>query len=453
MLYLTTCCQTVGKQLKCIIKPFSKLSTCGLKPKVNKKASKLDLQNINTCDTMMSTCCIQVSNKCDLIEKGVGMVDFVTNRQVLLGEGAILEIPNVLRWYGKNNVLLAAYSADAPAVKTVCEALEKAGAKVVVYDKIVKEPDLAVIDEGTDICISSKCDSVVAIGGGSVLDAAKTISMMAVNGGRTVDYQLGGKSIEKPPLLFVAVPTTAGTGAEATKVSVVYNPEKGFKKALYHTSMIAEVAVLDPNVTISLPPRVTAATGMDALTHAIESYTSVFAHDISRMYSLRAVELISHSLLKAYKNPDDIQARTDMLLGSYFAGCAITVGTCLAHIVGQPVGAILNIPHGDSCSIFLVPSIRLNMDAATSQYADIAKALGVKPGDKNERQLAESGVHALEKLCTDLECPSKLTDYVSVDKIDVNYILDNIQTSMSHIKTNPRPVSRELFEELLRAVL
>jgi len=381
------------------------------------------------------------------------MVDFVTNRQVLLGEDTILEIPSVLKWYGKNKVFLVVFSAEAAPVKTVRESLEKAGVSVVLYDKVVKEPDLAVIDTGAELCVLSGCDAVVAIGGGSVLDAAKTISMLATNGSTTVDYQLGGKVVDVPPLLFIAVPTTAGTGAEATKVSVVYNPEKGFKKALYHTSLIAQVAILDPKTTVSMSPRVTAATGMDALTHAIESYTSVFAHDISRMYSLKAIELISKSIVKAYKNPEDMQARQDLLLGSFFAGCAITVGTCLAHIVGQPVGAILSIPHGDSCSIFLASSMKLNLDHAVAQYADVAKALGADPAGKSERQLAEAGIAFVEKLCVALECPSKLTAYVAADKIDIAYILDNIQTSMGHIKTNPRPVSRELFEELLHTVL
>jgi len=383
----------------------------------------------------------------------VYVVDFVTTRQVLLGEDTILEIPSVLEWYGKNKVFLVVFSAEAPSVKTVQESLETACVGVVLYDKVVKEPDLAVIDAGAELCISSGCDAVVAIGGGSVLDAAKTIALIATNGGATVDYQLGGKPVEQIPLLFIAVPTTAGTGAEATKVSVVYNPEKGFKKAIFHTAMIAQVAILDPKTTVSMPPRVTAATGMDALTHAIESYSSIFAHDISRMYSLKAIELISKSIVQAYKNPADIQARQDLLLGSFFAGCAITVGTCLAHIVGQPVGAILSIPHGDSCSIFLAPSMRLNLEHAIPQYADVAKALGVDPGGKNERQLAEAAIAVVEQLCAELECPTKLTEYVSADQIDITYILDNIQTSMAHVKTNPRPVSRELFEELLRTAL
>jgi len=381
------------------------------------------------------------------------MTDFVTNRQVLLGEDTILEIPSVLAWYEKKNVFLVVFDAEADCVKTVAAALDTAGVGVVIYDKVIKEPDLDVIDAGVKLCVSSGCDCVVAIGGGSVLDAAKTISMIATNGGKTVDYQLDGKAVEKIPLLFVAVPTTAGTGAEATKVSVVYNPEKGFKKALYHTSMIAQVAILDPKTTVTMPPRVTAATGMDALTHAIESYTSVFAHDISRMYSIKAIELISRSILNAYKNPNDLQAREDLLLGSYFAGCAITVGTCLAHIVGQPIGAILSIPHGDSCSIFLAPSMKLNLEHATAQYADVARALGANPHGKTDFQLAQEGISIIEKLCLDLDCPTKLTDYVPIEEIDIVYILDNIETSMGHIKTNPRPVSRELFETIIKTVL
>lgn len=380
------------------------------------------------------------------------MLDFVTNRRVILGKGAIKEIPSVLEWYGKKKVFLCVFSREAECVKNIEEILKSNCVDYVVYDKIVGEPDLDVIDNGAKLCIDEGCDAVIAVGGGSVIDTSKMISMMASNGGKTEDYQLNGKEVKHIPLLFLAVATTAGTGAEATKVSVVYNQKKGFKKAVYHNSMIAEVAILDPETTKGLPTKVTVSTGMDAITHAIESYISNNANVISRMYSLKALELLVQNIKTVYHEPDNMKARENMLLGSYFAGCAISAGTCLAHIVGQPVGAIFKIPHGDSCTIFLTPSMRLNMDFVTKEYAEVAKVMGVDPQGKTDKEIAMEGIEVLENIEREINAPTKLSQYIKREDFDMDMVLDNIQTSMGHIKTNPNPARRELFKELLEMV-
>jgi len=380
------------------------------------------------------------------------MLDFVTNRRVLVGEGTIKEIPSILEWYGKKKVFLCVFHKDAECVKTIEKSLTDAGYEYVVYDKIVGEPDTTVIDEGTALCLSEKCDTVVAVGGGSVIDTSKMISMMATNGGVTEDYQLNGRQVTNIPLLFVAVATTAGTGAEATRVSVIYNKAKGFKKAAYHNSMIAEVAILDPATTIGLPPRFTVSTGMDAITHAIESYVSKNANVISKMYSLKALELLVGAIRTVYHEPSNMKAREDMLLGSYFAGCAISAGTCLAHYVGQPVGAIFKIPHGDSCTIFLTPSMRLNMDAVTKEYAEIAKVLGVDTTGKTDLEAALEGIQVLEDIEKEISAPTKLSQYISRENFDMEAVLDNIQTSMGHLKNNPKTIDREMCREILELV-
>ena len=159
--------------------------------------------------------------------------------------------------------------------------------------------------------------------------------MLAANGGNIEQYQMDGKPVTKLPPLFIAVPTTAGTGAEATKVSVVKNNYNGLKKSVYHNSMIAEVAILDPLLTVGLPAKITASTGMDALSHAIESYVSLNANPVSEMYSLKAIELISQNLITAYNDPTNLKARENMLLGSYIAGCCSNSW----HWVGSHYGA------------------------------------------------------------------------------------------------------------------
>ncbi len=379
------------------------------------------------------------------------MLDFVTNRRVLCGEGALNELPSVLKWYGKSKVFLCVFSTQAVFVQTIIQNLKANNIEYVVYDKIVAEPDLTVVDEGTRLCKEAGCDAVVAVGGGSVIDAAKTISMMAENGGCAEDYQLNGREVTTIPLLFVAVPTTAGTGAEATKVSVVYNANKGFKKALYHNSMIAEVAILDPATTVGLPAKITAATGMDAIVHAIESYVSNNANVISKMYSLKALELLVDNIEEACFNPTNLKARSNMLLGSYFAGCAISAGTTLAHIVGQPLGAVYHIPHGDACAIFLIESMKLNLDFCLDGYAEIARVLKVDTTDRSNREIALAGIEKLDMLRKAIHAPSSLNEYIKKEDFNMEAMLDNIQTSMGHIKTNPRQVSRELFQELIEA--
>lgn len=375
------------------------------------------------------------------------MLEFVTNRKVLIGENTILEVPAQLKWYGKSKPLLVVYNTGAAIVKKLEEKLTEEGFSYCVYDKVIREPDLDVIDNGAAFCAQQGCDSVIAIGGGSVIDTSKMIAMLVTNGGRTEQYQIEGRQVQQAPLLFIAVPTTAGTGAEATKVSVVFNQNKGYKKSVYDNSMIAEVAVLDPQAIIGLPAKVTVSTGMDAITHAIESYTSLNANVVSRMYSIKALDLLTKNIVTAYNEPNNVEARTNMLLGSYFAGIAIAVGTCLAHIVGQPFGAIYGIPHGDICSIFLIPSMYKNKDYCLDKYVELARSCGIT--GETDDQIFEGFIAFLNDIVEKISAPKRISQYVDPAKVDIDYAVENVATSMAHIKHNPRPVSRELFRELI----
>ena len=287
--------------------------------------------------------------------------EMVFNRRLIFGENKVTEIPGILNWYNKKKVLFVTFSAEFDAFKKISSLLTDAGMAVVPYE-VKTEPTLQIIDHGRDIYVAEGCDCTIALGGGSVVDAAKVIGMLAVNGGDTEDYQMRGKAVTVEPPLFIAIPTTSGTGAEATKTSVVINNNNHLKKSLYHNTMIADVVVLDPSLTLALPARITAATGMDALSHAIESYVSLNATPITEMYGLKAIELVNKYLEEAYRNPDNLEARAGMMLASYFGGVAITAGIGIAHIMAQPLGGEYGIPHGDACSIFLPASIILNQD-------------------------------------------------------------------------------------------
>lgn len=378
-------------------------------------------------------------------------IEFVNNRQVITGAGVIAELGAAVKRVNGTKVFLAVFMPEAECVKTAIKSLEDENIPYVLYDKIVAEPDLEVIDNGAEICKAEGCDCVVAIGGGSVIDTAKAVAIMATNEGCVEDYQLAKKTFVEKPLTFVAVPTTAGTGAEATKVSVILNKRLQWKKSIYSNDMIAQIVLLDPTTTVGLPARATASTGMDAITHAIESYISLNANTFSKMYSLYSLKLLYENIETACKEPGNLVARENMLVGSYFAGCAISAGTCLAHQAGQPVGAMYHISHGDACSILLMPSLKLNMDYCMDGYKDIAPVMGINIEGKTDMEIVEAMEASLYDLCDRIGAPTKLTQFVKEEDVDMEKLLDNIKDSMGHLKNNPRPVSREVFEALIRA--
>lgn len=371
------------------------------------------------------------------------MFEIVNNRQIIFGEGKIKEISKILNWYHCKNVFLVIYDKNSPIFNTIKKVFEDSNINYTVYDKIIGEPDLHSINNGRDLFLENNCDCTIAIGGGSVIDAAKAINMLTANGGNVEDYQMNGKEVTKLSPLFIALPTTSGTGAEATKVSVVTNNYNGLKKSLYHTTMIADIVILDPTLTLELPQHITAATGMDALSHAIESYVSLNANPLSEMYSLKAIELINKYLVKAYNEPHNIEARGGMMLASYLGGCAITAGIGIAHIMAQPLGAIYHIPHGDACSIFLPISMELNLEYCLNKYAKIAETLGVNSSfDIKEKTL--QGIEKIKEIRKAINAPETLSNYIK-ETPDMNFIIDTIKKTTGHITCNPSPLNEELM--------
>ena len=381
------------------------------------------------------------------------MWEMVNNRRVIFGENKIKEIPQILQWYGLKKVFFVSGKSNAPLRQHLKDQLEESGFDVVIYDSVRKEPDLDVINEGRDLFVSSCCDCTLAFGGGSVIDAAKTIGMMATNGGLAQEYQMEGRQVTVLPPFFIAVPTTAGTGAEATKVAVVKNNHNGLKKSLYHNTMIADIVILDPTALIGSPERLTAATGMDALSHAVESYVSLNATPISEMYGLKAIRLIKRSLENSYRDPSDIAAKGDMLLASYFGGCAISAGIGIAHIMAQPLGAMFDIPHGDACSIFLPLAMEYNLDAATAKYRDIAEALGVSDRNLSDRENALRAVEEVKRLRSAIEAPDSLTPYIKGRQPAIDTIIETVKKTTGHVSCNPRKVDAATFSKMFDLAL
>ena len=378
------------------------------------------------------------------------MWEIICNRSVLFGKDKVLETASILKHRQLKKVFLITYDKKAEATGRITDLLAQQKIGFCVYDEVRGEPDLNVINHGVQVVLQEKCDAVLALGGGSVMDAGKAIAMLATNGGLAEDYQVGQKAITKPALFTLLIPTTAGTGSEATKVSVIYNNKTGAKKSIYSTYMIADSVILDPMLTVKLPKKITASTGMDALSHAIESYLSLNANPMTEMYGLKAIQLINRSLCKAVQDGDDVEARSNMLLASYLGGCSLHAGSGAAHIIGQPLGGQYKIPHGDACSIFLPIAMEENLDYCLPKYREIAKALDVECEDQDDRTAALKAIERVREIQVQAGAARKLSEFIYFSSLDMVYVYLTVSISTGHLKNNPRPVDEVFITQMIQ---
>ena len=374
------------------------------------------------------------------------MFEVIQNRRVLFGAGKLSELSNIVREFGDKRVFVLAFSKEASCVRAALDILDKASIQYVCDASLTGEPSTEDIDRIAQVAIEADCGAVIAIGGGSVMDAAKAVAVLCTNGGYVEQYQMEGKPISIPALPIVAIPTTSGTGSEASKVSVVYNPKNGLKKSFYSPSMIAGTVILDPEVTLGPPEDVTISTGVDALSHAIESYVSLNATPYTEMYSLQSMKLVVKSLEACVARPDDVDARGDMMLASYFGGCALNAGIGLAHMVAQPLGGLIKIPHGVACAIYLPFAMEYNLEHSLKKYCDIARVFGAEGEDG--LALAQEGVERVKAFLKKLNAPASIRQYIPAD-FDANAATEMVLGATGHIKCNPRPVTREAILDVV----
>ncbi len=332
--------------------------------------------------------------------------------RIQFGVGSINNLARTVQDFNGSNVFLV---MDPGLTKSgiagqITAPLDDAGIPYVMYDSIDPEPGLKLADKGYKLAKSKGCDCVIGAGGGSAMDVAKAVAILMTNGGKAADY-LGLDKIAKPGVPKIMVPTSAGTGAEVTFTAVFINEKTGSKGGMNGAPLYPEAAVLDPMLTLSLPPNVTAYTGIDALTHALEAYTSTQAHTISEMYSLEAIKLISRNLPKAYANGTNVEARSAMLMGSLLGGKALaTAGVGLVHAMAYPMGGMFGIPHGLANAILLPYVIEYNLIGNMEKFATLATIMGKKTDGMTTREAAERCVEALFELNGDVGIPGTLQD-------------------------------------------
>jgi len=315
--------------------------------------------------------------------------------------------------------------------------LEAAGLSYSVYDEISQEPGLKMADKGTKLAVKFGADCVIGVGGGSAMDVAKAIGILLTNGGKAEDY-LGLGKIKKAGVPKIMVPTTAGTGAEVTFTAVFINEKTGSKGGMNGDPLYPEAALLDPELTLSLPPSVTAATGIDAFTHALEAYVSTQAHAISDMYALEAIGLISDNLPKAYAHGDNMEARSNMLLASLLAGKALaTAGVGLVHAMAYPLGGMYHTPHGLANAVLLPYVVDYNIIGNPEKFADIAEIMGYDTGSFPPVEAGRTAVEAVYALNCDVGIPDNLAA-LGVERDRIPEMAKIALTVTRPVENNPR---------------
>ena len=340
------------------------------------------------------------------------MSTIVLPRILETGFGALGTLAGVLARAGVAHPLLV---TDATMValgqaERALGVLREAGIEAGVFDATEPEPTETSILAGRDVLAAGRSgqafDGLVALGGGSVIDSAKAMAVLAAHGGRMRDYKVP-RVVDEPALPVIAVPTTAGTGSEATRVTVITDPDTDEKMLCMGLGFMPVAAVVDPELTLSLPSRVTADTGIDALTHAIEAYVSRKASAFTDQQALAAMRLIGPNLRRAYHDPQDRDARAAMLLGSTLAGVAFSnASVALVHGMSRPIGALFHVPHGLSNAMLLPEITAWSIPAAEARYADCARAIGVAADGDDDARANAVLLEALRGLNAELSVPT-----------------------------------------------
>ncbi|MDF2789285.1 MAG: alcohol dehydrogenase [Neobacillus sp.] len=341
---------------------------------------------------------------------------------------------------------------DMGFVEQIVSQLSAKGISVDTNTNILPEPTLENIEQVFEATVSKNYDVLIGIGGGSVLDTTKILSVLRTNDA-SVEQLLGTDLVANPGVPTILIPTTSGTGAEVTPNAIVTLPDQELKIGIVSKYLLPTLVILDPVLTLKLPKPITAATGMDAFTHSLESFISTKANPISDMFALESIRLISSSIVEAYQNGESIEAREKMLVGSMYGGMALTsAGTAAVHALAYPLGGKYKIPHGVANSMLLPHVMKYNMDAITDRLALVAEPMGISVQGFSNSELAEKVVEKIIEWTSVLEIPQDLKNYgvkeeelpeISVSASQVTRLLNN----------NPKKLGLADIEAIYRQLL
>lgn len=377
--------------------------------------------------------------------------------KIICGIGSVAELKKEIALLKGKSVMIVCDRGvvDAGLTEIVIGIIsELQDVKCCLYDKVIPNPYDLTMDEGYEFAKENEVDLIVGIGGGSSLDSAKGIALLMTNGGKMREYLMEGKVAEKKIAPTVCIPTTAGTGSEVTRTVVATDSSTKFKDGFkFADTLYSDVAILDASLMLKLPPSVLAACGMDALTHAIEGYITWKGNPMTDAFNLYAIKLIGENIRKAYAQPQNLEAKENLLLASAMTGVAFDQsGLGLAHCMGHPMGGLFNIPHGVACAMALPVTMKYNILAVPEKLCDVAKALGKNVGDTELRDAAELAVNAVRELLQDLNLPGTLTE-ININEHDIKALTEDAMKFPGMRGASPRDAGYKDVEKLFMELL
>ena len=371
----------------------------------------------------------------------------------IIGEGCIKEIPRHVKNIGVNKALIVTDEGlvKIGTVKMVTDVLDASGNSYVVYSGVKPNPTVSIVNDAKACYDENHCDYIIAIGGGSPIDVGKSVGILATNGGIIEDYN-GLELSKKPSAPIIAVNTTAGTGSEVTRAFVVTDEVKKSKMLCVDSNSLAYLAINDPQMMVNMPASLTAATGMDALTHSIEAFVANSRCPFTDGIALESIRLIGQYLVRAVENGHDMEARTNMCWAQYMGGLAFSnAGLGMVHAMAHQLGGFYNTPHGVANAILLPYVMRFNLLNAADRYAEIAKVFGFNTADMTQEQAAMAAILYIEELKKVIKIP-RLADTAFHPEDAKALALNALQDT--GMPENPRqPTVEEVIEVFYRAYL
>lgn len=378
--------------------------------------------------------------------------EYASKTKVISGNKSTLQIPDQLNQEDAEKPLLVTDRnlLKVGVIDPVIESLDDAGFEYTVFEGVEPNPKAELIEGAANLFHKEDCDAIIAIGGGSSIDTAKAIGIVTTNGGDISEYYGSGNVPQRTVFPVITVPTTAGTGSEVTPASVISEPDQKRKMPILDENIFPTTAVLDPTLLESLPPHITAATGMDALTQAIMPYLGKGANPITDPIALESVQLIGDNLPKATAG-ESLTAYKNMQIATTLGGMVfVNAGLGLVHAMSHPVSGYFDTPHGITNAILLPHVLRYNRIAREDRYIDLAKALGANVSNLSDREASYELIHVVENLIADLEIPNRLRD-IGVEEDSLPALAEATTTreaSLRLVENNPRDATKEDILEI-----
>ena len=371
-------------------------------------------------------------------------------QKIVFGTGCIQTFVEDYKKMGLQRLFVLTAPPILPLIEEPLADLKAAGISIEVFQDIVAEPTVNDFKKILEVARQFKADSVVGIGGGSVLDVTKLVASLTYSDQQVEDC-FGTGFIKAKGLWFTCLPTTAGTGSDVSPNAILLDERDHLKKGIVSPFLIADVAYVDPKLTWTVPAKVTADTGMDALTHCIEAYTNKFAHPSVDIYALKGIQLIAANLERAVKDGKDVEAREALSFGSLYGGlCLGPVNTAAVHALSYPLGGEFHIPHGLSNAILLPSVMKFNMPACPERYAEVAIACGITAGHTAE-ETAHRGVDFIYRLAAAVGIPDKLTA-LGIPQSAIDGMAKAAMQVQRLLKNNPREVTEQDAREIYNSL-